>query len=185
MENDLAKEFQKEDKPTSNIVKMFKAKCETALSKVQNLDEFRKSDAMVDFIFKVGRELFDKPLDTMNPDGLVRLGGKLAGALPYIGQKSSYAKAESLVYEQKHKEVSKDLVLDKLARDTKYKVTQARAEAEIETTELSEFVIQKTIADDQWDNIKDATASMLMFVQSAIKVKEAEKFTSSRVQNNG
>lgn len=173
------------DEPrVSNAVAIFRAKCETALAKVNNLDQFRASDQMVDYVFRVGRQLFDTPLDQLQPDALIRTGGKLTGAYAYLGQKSAYSRAERDVYEQKANEVSKELVLKYLA-DGKYKVTEAKARVEIEIAELTEFVIQKEAAKSQWENIVEASQAMVSFIQSAIKVKEGERFAGKHLQNNG
>jgi hypothetical protein len=166
----------------SSAVAIFRAKCETAMAKVNNLKEFRESDAMVDYVFKVGHDLFDRPLDQMTPDSLIRIGGKLTGAYAYMGQKSSYARAERDVYEQKASEVAKEIVLKYLS-DGKYKVTHAKAKAEVEISELTEFVIQKTAEKNQWENIVEATQAMVSFIQSAIKVKEGERYAGNKLQH--
>ena len=169
----------------NNAVSIFKQKCETALTKINNLQQFRESDPMVDFVFKIGRELFDTPLDKLTPDHLLRIGGKLTGAYAYLGQKSSYARAERDVYEQKLNETEKELTLKYLNDEAGYKVTKIKAMVVAEVDELKEFVIQKDASKNQWENITDATDKMVSFIQSAIKVKEGERFSSSRLQNNG
>lgn len=166
---------EKEAPATGSAVAIFRAKCDTAMSRIKNLSQFRESDAMVDYVFKVGRNLFDTPLDQMPPDSLIRTGGKLTGAFGYLGQKSSYARAERDVFEQKASEVSKEIVLKNLS-DGRYKVTEAKARAELEIAELTEFVIQKEAEKNQWENIVEATQAMVSFIQSAIKVKESERY---------
>lgn len=167
----------------SNAVRLFRAKCDTALLKINNIKQFRESDEMVDFVFRVGRSLFDQPLDQMDVAGLIRQGGKLTGAYAYLGQMSSRARAERDVYEQKCDEVQKELVLKYVGE--KYKVTEAKARASAEMEELEEFVIQKDATKNQWEGITSATQMMVMFIQSAIRVKEGEKFTSGKLHNNG
>jgi hypothetical protein len=142
------------------------------MSKISSIQQFRDQDEMVNYIFSVGRSLFDTPLDKQNTDFLLRTGGKLVGAFAYLGQKSSFARAERDVFDQKCNEVEKELVLKKLSEDTKYKVTQAKAIVSAEIEELKEFVIQKDIAKNQWENITEACQTMVMFIQSTIKVKE-------------
>jgi len=166
----------------SNAVRIFRAKCETALAKVNNLQQFREADAMVDYVFKVGRELFDTPLDKQNTDRLIRTGGKLTGAYVYLGQKSSYARAQRDVYAQKASEMEKERLLE-LLRDGE-KVTEARSKVAFEMTELQEYVIQMDVAKNQWENITEAVEKMVSFIQSAIKVKEGERFQSGRLQDN-
>lgn len=169
--------------PSGNVVELFKAKCETALAKIQNLQEFRESDPMVDFVFKTGRELFEIPLDRQTPDRLLMNGGKLVGAYPYLGQKMSRARAERDVYEHKLKEVEKELFLTYV--DGKYKVTEIKARVSAEVAVISEYVLQKEAEKNQWENITDACQAMFSFCQSALRVKEGERFSSSRMQQNG
>jgi hypothetical protein len=168
----------------SNLTKLYREKCESAMEKISGIQQFRDADEMVDLVFKVGRSLFDTPLDQQTTDFLLRTGGKLTGAYTYLTQKSTYARAERDVFEQKCNEVEKELMLKQLA-DGKYKVTEARARVSADIEELKEFVIQKDVVKNQWENIAEACQMMVSFMQSAIKVKESEKFNSSRMQNNG
>ncbi len=168
----------------SNAVRTYREKCAAAMANIDDLDGFRQSDEMVDFVFKVGRSLFDTPLDTMNTDQLIRTGGKLTGAYAYLGQKSARARAERDVYEQKADEVEKELVLE-FVRGKQYKVTEAKARASAEISELQELVTLKDASKNHWENITNATSTMIMFIQSAIKVKENERYSTSRSHNNG
>lgn len=172
-----------EEPKRGNVVELFKAKCETAMNKISKLEEFRQSDPMVDFVFKVGRELFDTPLDRQSPDKLLHYGGKLVGAYPYLGQKSSYARAERDVYEAKLKETEKELFLTMV--DGKYKVTEIKARVSAEVEIISEFVLQKEAEKNQWENITEACQAMFSFCQSALRVKEGERFSSGRMHNQG
>ena len=166
----------------SNAVRLFRQRCEGALSKVQNVEQFRNSDTMVDFVFKIGRELFDTPLDQQNTDRLIRDGGRLTGAYVYLGQQSSYARGQRDVYAQKASEMEKERLLE-LIHDG-VKVTEARSKVAAEMADLQEFVIQNDISKNQWENITDAVEKMVSFIQSAIKVKEGERYQSSRLQDN-
>lgn len=166
----------------SNAVRLFRKRCETVLAKVNNIEQFRKSDVMVDFVFRIGRVLFDTPLDQQNTDQLIRDGGKLTGAFVYLGQQSSYARGKRDVYAQKASEMEKEKLLELLQDGVK--VTEARSKVAAEYSELQEFVIQMDIAKNQWENITDATEKMVSFIQSAIKVKEGERYQSSQLQNN-
>jgi hypothetical protein len=152
------------------------------MAKITTLNQFRDEDPMVDFVFKVGRELFDTPLDKQTPDRLLHYGGKLVGAYPYLGQKSSYARAERDVYEAKLKETEKELFLSMV--DGKYKVTEIKARVSAEVEILTEFVLQKEASKNQWEHITEACQAMFSFCQSALRVKEGEKYSSSRMHNN-
>lgn len=180
----MAKKGEQTEAPQEgNAIRIFRAKCDTALQKINNLQQFRDSDAMVEYVVATGRSLFDHPLDQHTVDSLLRIGGKLTGAYAYLGQLAARARAERDVYEQKHDEVEKELVLKYVGE--KYKVTEAKARASAEMEELAEFVIQKDAAKNQWEAIADACQTMIMFIQSAIRVKEGEKYAGKRMHNNG
>lgn len=182
----MATKDKKEQAETleSNGVRTFREKTQIAMARIKTLDAFRETDTMVDLVFTLGRRLFSEPLDKMNVGNLLTMGGKLTGAYAYLGQMSARARAERDVYRQKLDEVEKELMLDHL-RDGKYKVTQARAHIAKEVTEIQELVNLKEAEKNQWENVTEATSTMIMFIQSAIKVKENEKFSASRMHNQG
>lgn len=181
----MSKEKAKIEEPKeSRAVAIFRAKCESAMAKINNYKKFEEEEEMVRIVMDAGRTLFDKPLDKMTPDTLLRLGGRLIGSFGYLGQRSAYARAERDVYEAKLSETEKELVL-KYLENTDYKVTEAKAKVAGDVEELREFVIQKETAKNQWEAITEACQVMAMFCQSALKVKEGERYASSRMQNNG
>lgn len=158
----------------------FRRKCDEAMTKITDYKEFENKEPMVKLILDTGRNLFDKDLDVMTTDMLLRIGGKLAGVFGYLGQRASYARAERDVYEQKASEVEKELLLTHL--DEKYKVTQARAMISKEMAQLREFVVQKEAEKNQWENLVEATSTMISFVQSAIKIKDGERYQNKLQQ---
>lgn len=178
------KETKTDDFTETSAISQFRERCELALAEVKDIEHFRESDVMVNYVFTIGRELFDTPLDQHNTDGLLRRGGKLAGAYVYLGQQSAYARAERDVYAQKADEHDKAVMLE-LIHDKDMKVTEARATAKEVCAPMKEIAIQKDVAKNQWENITEATEKMVSFIQSAIKVKEGERYQSSRVQDNG
>ena len=182
----MAKKEEKKDDALleSNGVKTFREKTQIAMARIKSLDAFRESDPMVDLVFATGRRLFQEPLDRMSVGNLLTTGGKLTGAYAYLGQMSARARAERDVYRQKLDEVEKELMMEHL-KDGKYKVTQARAQISQQVAEIQELVNLKEAEKNQWENVTEATNTMIMFIQSAIKVKENEKFSASRLHNQG
>lgn len=166
----------------SPAVVLFRKRCEDALSKVNNIQEFRDDDAMVNYVFMVGKNLFDKPLDLMSTDHMLRTGGRLSGVYVYFGQKSARARAERDVYAQKASELEKERLLALMGKGIK--VTEARSMVAAELVELHELVIVKNIEKNRWENITEAVEKMVSFIQSAIKVKEGERYQSSKIQHN-
>lgn len=162
---------------------IFKKKTEIALAKIKTKDEFCESDKMVNYVFKIGENLFNKPLDVVGESELIKVGGKLTGVYAYLGNKASYARAERDVYEQKRDEVLAELSLD--AYPETEKITVAKAKAKLEVSELNDFVIQREAEKNNYENLLYATDRMISFIQSAVKVKEAERFRSNRDYDNG
>lgn len=165
----------------ASVAKKFQDKVSDALKEIKTIEAFRENDKIVDYVLTVGRELFEKPLDVRGVDYLMRIGSRLAGSLAYLGQKASNSRAERDVYEQKMDEIEKEMFLEMV--NNKYKVTEIRAKISAEVSVLKTFVIQKESEKNQYENILEATRSMLMFCQSAIKIKEGELYTSSRNMN--
>lgn len=159
------------------ILRSFRDKTQEAMQKINDVQGFRNSDTMVDYVFKIGRELFDTPLDQHNTGKLIRDGGRLTGVYAYLGQQSAYARAQRDVFQQKATEVEKERLIAHMRAGTK--ITEARAKVQLEITELNELVIEKEIGKNQWENITDAVEKMVSFIQSAIKVKEGERFQNS------
>jgi len=160
-------------KKPQTAIDVFNAKTQVQLSKMGILEDFRKKEEMVDFVFKIGRALFEKELDRQSEGWLLSVGGKLTGCLAFFGQRASRARAERDVYAKTKKEIEGDLMLGRL--DAEYKVTQARAEVRKEIEELEKLVIEKECEKNQWENITDATQTMISFIQSALKIKKSER----------
>ena len=168
----------------SKAITMFRAKCETVMAEISNYKKWEDEEEMVHEVMEAGRTLFSRPLDKMPPNTLLNIGGRLVGSFGYLGQRSSYARAERDVYEAKLDELEKTRISQILKLDPKYKVTQARADVAIEFAEMREIVIQKETAKNQWEKITEACSSMIMFIQSAMKTKNSEQYTSNQLHNN-
>lgn len=165
---------------TDERIKQFKEKCETAM----NQSEFGdlKQHDLYKWIFEYGATLMSEPLDKMNPDTLIRMGGKLAGLMPNLGQDLARARAERDVYEQKAKEMGKEIVLSYLANG-EYKVTEAKARAELEMTELSELVVIKDGDKNKLENLHEACRAMVSFIQSVLSLRKQSLFNDN-LENN-
>lgn len=160
---------------------MFQRKVSMAVERIPDIKKFRESDEVVDYVLTVGSDLFKRPLDQHGVDELLRTGGRLVGGFAYLGQKAAYARAMRDINEQKSSEVEKHLVIATLAMNSGYKVTQARAEVALEIEELKQIVITLDAEKNQWESIVEACDRMVSFVQTAIRVKEGERFKSHRI----
>jgi len=166
----------------SRAVRVFQEKTQKALAKIESLDEFRESDEMIDYVFKVGGWLFSEDLDALGEPLLVRTGGRLTGVYAYLGNKASRARGERDVFEQKREEVVSELMLEFL--DSDYKVTEARARAKNQVAELDDLVAFKEVQKNNYENILNATDKMISFIQSAIRVKESERYRGKMQDNS-
>lgn len=168
--------------PDSRAMTMFREKTNIAISRMKNLEEFRDSDPMVDFVFATGRSMFDKPLDQMAPQWLINTGGRLTGVYAYLGNKAARARAQRDIYEQKRDEVMARISLDEYPETEK--ITVARAKAKVEVAEIDEIVSIMEYEKNNYENIMQATQTMIVFLQSAIKVKEGERYRGDMHNEN-
>ena len=158
-----------------DTVTTFKKKTEKALESIGKPDDFQKRDKHIQYIFEIGEWLFSNDLDKTSESSLIRVGGRLTGVYSYLGNRAAYARAERDVYEQKRDEVMGNLVLEKL--DNQYKVTEARALAKQEVSELEDWVVEKELEkNNNYENLMAACDKMISFVQTAISYKKAERF---------
>jgi hypothetical protein len=163
-----------------SVTQEIKKRSDEILLSIKSIDQFRKEDTMVDMVFKIGKEIYKTPLDRASPTVLISHGSHLAGAYAYIGQKSARARAERDVFEQSIEEQEKALMLKFL--DSQYKVTEARAEVAAELAEAKSQLIMYETVKNQWEAIEKGCSTMLSFVQSAIKMKENERFINKNNQ---
>ena len=183
MADEETKQVDKGSAAEQLLIKRFRKRCEAALAKIKNPDEFRQSNTMVDYVFKVGSTMFSERLDAKTVDYMVRVGGRLSGAYVYLGQQSSFARGKRDTYLQKSEEVEKERLLEVMSRGIK--VTEARAMIAEELSEVKELVIDADIEKNQWENILEACDKMISFIQSGIKVKEGERRMSGRMGDQG
>ncbi|MCK9578736.1 hypothetical protein M0R01_04600 [bacterium] len=168
--------------PEESAMYKFRTKAEKAMANIQSLEEFRNSDSMIDFVFKIGHEMFQKDLDTMGLQWLINTGGKLTAIYAYLGNKTAYARAQRDVYQQKRDETMARISLDEYP-DTE-KITVAKARAKLQVIELDEIVTQMEYGKNNMENLLAATDKMVGFIQSAIRVKQGDQFRSKTVSDN-
>jgi len=155
-----------------NATALFREKVEAATAGLKDLQALRDSDEFVEYVFKIGRYLFEKPLDQLSEDWLTHTGVKLTGAYAYLSNKAAYARAERDVYAQKLTEVESKLMTDYL--DSDYKVTETRAIIKRETAEIADLVTQKEHEKNSYENVMSACDRMSSFIQSALRIKTNE-----------
>jgi hypothetical protein len=154
------------------------------MARIKNLQQFRAEDDMVDYVFKIGRELFQTELDKMDPNHLIEIGGKLTAVYAYLGNKAAYARAQRDVYAQKRDEVASQIATD-LYADSESKITLAKAKAKLRVTEIDELVTIMEHEKNNYENLLRATEKMTSFIQSAIRVRTNETFRGRDMYDNG
>lgn len=162
----------------------YRLKTELAMGRIKNLQQFRDEDEMVDYVFKIGRELFQTELDKMDPNRLIEIGGKLTAIYAYLGNKTAYARAQRDVYAQKRDEVASQIAIDKYA-DSESKITLAKAKAKLQVTEIDELVTITDYEKNNYENLLRAVDKMTSFIQSAIRVRTNETFHGRGMQDGG
>lgn len=166
------------------LVQEFKIKTEKTMENIVDKNAFRASNKMVDYIFNVGAELFNKDMDTMSEAYLIRTGGKLTGINVYLGNLTARARAERDVYEQQADEIVDRLIINNTASGD-VGVTQARAEAKLEAAALRKLVVIKEYEKNNFENLLSACQTMISYIQTALKMKNNERYQGRTMQDNG
>lgn len=154
-----------------------------AFTKIKTLDELRAENNMVNEVFLISRKIFDNDLDTMSLGWLLSNGGKLASIYAYLGNKYAVARAERDIYEQKKDEVLNRLTTEYYG-DSESKITLARARAKLEIASIEEMITIKEYEKKSMENLLSATERLVGFIQSAIKVKQSEKYVGQNLHDN-
>lgn len=162
----------------------FEEKFNSQKSKIKNIKTLREEDEMVDRYFQTADFIFARNADELSPNNLLRMGGALASILPYFGQRAAKSRGERDIFENILSQEEKAITLSILDANSGYKVTQARAEAsEVLSEKKSELVILELIK-NQDEALFEGCKTVIMFIQSILSQKKAERFTSSEMIDN-
>lgn len=154
----------------------FKQSVEASMMNIQSLDDFKNDDKMVMMVYDISRDIFEHDLDTMSMSWLISNGGRLSSVRAYFGNRYAESRAKADMLEQKRdEEVNK--------RSTLYygeenKITLARARAKEETSEIGELIVVAEFEKKRMEELLNSLDRLIGFIQSAIKVKQSERFTS-------
>lgn len=162
----------------------FQEKIAIQNSKIKTISELRKEDGMVDRYFHTADFLFSHDADVISPNTLLRMGGMLSSILPYFAQKAARARAERDIYENTLSQEEKALTLSIIDSNAGYKVTQARAEVSEMLSEKKNELVLLEVVKNQHEALFDGCKTMIMFMQSILSQKKAERFTSGEMVNN-
>jgi len=167
----------------TELKKQFDESVSKTLSMCEDLNTFKEKDEHIAKVFEISDWLIGKDLDIMSENDLLRGGGRLSGIYTYLGNWTSRARTERDVYEQQLSEVLNKLTTD-LYGESGEKITLARARAKQEVSDLEKLVIIKESEKNNYENLMNATQSMISFFQSAIKVKQGERYLGRNIQDN-
>lgn len=165
-----------------SVQENFNNRIKDAMGKMQTLEDLRKADPMINYIFQVGKILFARDVSNMPEHELMKIGGKLAGIMPYLATKSSETRAGRDIVEQKFKETMREQMLTHI--ESGEKVTSARAMAEVDVGEIEEYVSFANHNKNNYENILDACKTMLLFIQTVLSTKRNERFIKGDMYNN-
>lgn len=167
----------------TTTLQQFQKSVKASMLNIKTLDEMRKEDKMVDEVYRVSREIFDKDLDTMALPFLISNGGRLASIRAYLGNKYARARAERDFLEQK-----KDEVLNRLTAEyygeSENKITLARSRAKQETADIEELIVISEFEKKSMEELLNSLDRLIGFIQSAIKVKQSDNFVGRTLSDN-
>jgi len=151
-------------------------KIETAKKKAKlSLEQLDKmEDKYTKYVKSTASSLFNKGLDSISADQLAEYGTKLSGVYAYLLNKSAEKRAERDTYEQLYDEAYNDAYLEYKSNDNN--VTDARAKAQRDCADIKKVVVAKNYEKNDIENLIRACERLTSFIQSAIKVKEEEKY---------
>lgn len=150
---------------------------------IKTLDEMKKEDNMVAEVYRISREVFDKDLDTMALPFLISNGGRLASIRAYLGNKYARARAERDFLEQKRDEVLNRLTSEYYG-EAENKITLARSRAKQETSDIEELIVVAEFNKKSMEELLNSLDRLIGFIQSAIKVKQGERYTGRQLEDN-
>lgn len=162
----------------------FDKSIEETLSFVEDLETFKSKDKLIKNVFDISDWLINKNLDELDESTLLRAGGRLSGIYTYLGNFASRARVERDVYEQQLGEELNKLTTE-FYGEAENKITLSRARAKQMVGSLEKLLIIKESEKNNYENLMNACQSMISFIQSAIKVKQGERFISNKLQDNG
>lgn len=167
----------------TELKNQFDGKIEKTLASIEDTESFKEKDKLIKNVFEISDWLINKNLDELSEGTLLRAGGRLSGIYTYLGNWASRARAERDVYEQQIGEELSKLTTE-LYGEAESKITLSRARAKEMVGPLEKLLIVKENEKNNYENLMNACQSMISFIQSAIKVKQGEKFISGRIQDN-
>ena len=167
----------------SELKKQFDEKIEKTLAFIEDTETFKEKDKLIKNVFEISDWVINKNLDELSESTLLRAGGRLSGIYTYLGNWASRARAERDVYEQQLSEELNRLTIE-LYSDAENKITLSRAKAKEMVGPLEKLLIIKENEKNNYENLMNACQSMISFIQSAIKVKQGERFIGGRIQDN-
>ena len=152
------------------LIDVVKKKAEIALSQLEKMN-----DKYTDYIKAVGQKLFSIPLDKLSGDQLAQYGLKLSGVYAYLLNISAKKRAERDFFEQLYDEAYNDAYLEYKGEEN---VTNARVKAQRDCSDIQKVVIAKDYEKNDLENLIKACERLTSFIQSAMRVKEGERFKS-------
>jgi hypothetical protein len=166
----------------SDIMRRYKENCERALAKIKDVDAFRKTDEMVDYVFKVGGWLFENNIDTLADPALLKAGGRISGAYSFLSHKAAEAKARAVVFEEEYDKMVNQLAIEGYERTEK--ITHAKTEAKVLCEGIRNDVIEAAAVAEQFKGLIFAADKMTSFIQTALAMRRSEHFRGQLNDNN-
>lgn len=146
---------------------------ESKMRNIKTLQQLEAEDENVKNILKELRTIYSKQMDAIHDHELLNIGGKLLGLYASIGVTTANKRAERDAIEQSYEELLAARTLENKVGETN--ITEARAMAKDEMSEITGDLITKEQAKNAYEAITDAAEKTITFIQSAMRVKQSER----------
>lgn len=143
------------------------------VSKMKTLKQLEEEDESVKNVVDIAREILMNARVMLNPQWLMKSGGKLAAYYGYLTTKGNENWAIYKAAEVAFKEVQAALIL--ALKEDKSTITEAKASAARDTAILEVDVIIKEKRSRDYDSAAKWCQSMLSFIQSTLRQIENER----------
>jgi hypothetical protein len=168
---------------TTELITLCREKTDKLIKEIIRPEDFRKSEAVAKEIFDIRDQVLRGNVDIMPEGQLLQYGAKLTGYMFSLGTRAAYERAKRDLYESKKGELESQLMVE-IYNDSDKKVTLARAIIKEKIAPLEQEIIIQNHIKNNFENLLDATKTMVMFIQSIVSSKKAERYVSNQMHDN-
>jgi hypothetical protein len=158
--------------PTT-LQKRWRELMDAKMRNIKTIKQLEEGDENVKKIMEQLRVLYGHKIDSVPPDELANIGGKLLGHYASVGTTTSIKRAERDAAEQSYEELLSAMTI--MHKDSETGITEARAIAKEEMSDFATEIVWRTQHKNAYEAITDSTEKTISFIQSLMKIKMAER----------